>query len=1271
MPILFHDFETQSTLDLKRVGAYRYSKHPTTQVWCCAFAIDDGPVKLWVPGDPVPPEFIEAAGNPDWTTSAFNDQFERLITQNIMAPRHGWPVIPIERRRCLMAASLALALPGKLENVAKALNLDQQKDKPGRDLMLRLAKPRKPRPDEDPDGVYWIDDPERLERGYAYARQDVEVERELHHRLRPLIPEEQGLWALDSVINERGFAVDRDLAAAMVKITDAARAEIDAELSLITGGQVTAVAQAGRLVAWLAEHGCPVDDIRKSTISHALRRKGLAPEVIRVLELRRAGAHAAAAKPQAFLDRCSDDGRLRGAFTYHGASTGRWSSLGVQVQNLKRPDGVNSIAQKIEAVATGDIEIARKHGQPLETIGAIVRALVVAAPSFRFVAADFSGVESRITAWLAGETWKIEQWAEFDRTKNTNNEPYLIVGHMLGAPADKARALGKIADLAFGYMGGPAAWRAACKLYGADEDRDEDEIRALQQAWRRKHPNVTRLWALLNRAAILATRSPGQTVQAGPRVSFRHEDGFLFMRLPSGRDHAYPHASLMTTDRGDLAVTFSDVQHGKFGPCRHGHGSYGGTWIENAVQAVARDLFACAMRRCEASNYSICFHVHDELVSEVPVESNHSVEEFERIITELPAWADGMAIAAKGCNGPRFCETNKGEAPAATATASSGRPWDDRLDDLFTDGEDNTTEPEAPPADDGVDERPASSTAGANGDAQTSEKAPAGGYDLRKRSGGRREASYFYQLLNGDLYLRVDRIRLPDGDKYFIQFHWEAGRWVKGGPEGLKIPYRLRELVNAPSDAIPFIVEGEACADAVAALELVATTNPGGGIPGAWTADLAKWFQGRGTVCICEDNDDTGRNHTREIITTLKGVVPNIYVLAFPELPEHGDVKDWLDQGHTKEELLARAKATPKVLSSLTCLDLRRWDHEPVPGQEWSVHERYPLQQTVILSGEGGEGKSLTNLHLCAAHPAGRDWLGMKLRQGPAIFIDCEDSQRVLQYRTMAVAQHLGTTCTALADAGLRIVSLLGEDAVLGAPSRRTGIIEPTSRYRELLEMAGDIKPVTISIASSADVFAGNENDRTQVKQFINLLTRVAIIASGTVILISHPSLAGISSGSGLSGSTQWHNAVRARAVMKKVKSEEGEPEDQNLRQIEFRKNQYGPITAAVFLRWNESAGLFLPIEGMNLDQTAIEARADVVFLELLRRFTSENRIVSDKKGQSYAPFLFAHEREALSAGVSNKMLVGAMRRLFAAGMIWNEPYGRSSRPNYRIAIKT
>ena len=188
MPRLYRDYETRSTLDLKKVGAGRYAAHPSTDVWCCAYAVDDGPVELWTPSEPIPAAFVKASQNPDWTVNAFNAGFERATERHIMGPRYGWPLAPIERQRCEQAAALALALPAKLEKAAAALGLPAQKDLAGAKVMREMSAPRKPVDGEDPLGVYWHDDPERRARLGVYCRQDVEIERALHARVGDLSP---------------------------------------------------------------------------------------------------------------------------------------------------------------------------------------------------------------------------------------------------------------------------------------------------------------------------------------------------------------------------------------------------------------------------------------------------------------------------------------------------------------------------------------------------------------------------------------------------------------------------------------------------------------------------------------------------------------------------------------------------------------------------------------------------------------------------------------------------------------------------------------------------------------------------------------------------------------------------------------------------------------------------------------------------------------------------------------------------------------------------
>ena len=253
--VLHRDFEGFGPLDLRVVGVHRWAADPHSGIYCAAYAVNDGPVQLWVPPNPPPPEWFEAANNTDWDVAAHNDPYEFIVERYILHPRFGFPLIPPERHICTQAAALALGLPAKLGRLADALELANRKDAAGEKLMLQMARPRKRRKDETGEGLVYFDDPERLARLYAYCKQDVEVERETYNLLRALTSSEHELWVLSSKINDRGFHVDRGFAEAARKIAQAAAPEIDAELAEITGGAVTGINQIAKLLKWLQARG--------------------------------------------------------------------------------------------------------------------------------------------------------------------------------------------------------------------------------------------------------------------------------------------------------------------------------------------------------------------------------------------------------------------------------------------------------------------------------------------------------------------------------------------------------------------------------------------------------------------------------------------------------------------------------------------------------------------------------------------------------------------------------------------------------------------------------------------------------------------------------------------------------------------------------------------------------------------------------------------------------------------------------------------------------
>jgi RecA-family ATPase len=348
-------------------------------------------------------------------------------------------------------------------------------------------------------------------------------------------------------------------------------------------------------------------------------------------------------------------------------------------------------------------------------------------------------------------------------------------------------------------------------------------------------------------------------------------------------------------------------------------------------------------------------------------------------------------------------------------------------------------------------------------------------------------------------------------------------------------------------------------------------------------------------------------------------------------------------------------------------LNMSNWDYEPVPERQWAIKDRVPANQAGLFSGEGGTGKSILEIMKDVAHVTGKDWLGSLPEPGPAFYLGAEDDKDELHIRLAAIAKHYGVSFKELIAGGLHVRCLLGEDAVLCAAGGKTGNVEVTKLYREIYEQAGDIKPKNISIDTLSRAFAGNEIDRVQVYAFAMHMQALAMVAGGSVTVLSHPSLAGISSGSGISGSTAWHGAFRFRQYLKGLKADAGEQPESDLRELEFKKNQYGPTGESIVLRYQR--GLYLPEGGISsLDKVAREQKADEVFLALLARYEAEGRNVSEKEtANNFAPSSFKKEKEA--KGIRKEELDGAMRRLFEARKIHVEDYGRPSRPAWRLRL--
>ena len=345
----------------------------------------------------------------------------------------------------------------------------------------------------------------------------------------------------------------------------------------------------------------------------------------------------------------------------------------------------------------------------------------------------------------------------------------------------------------------------------------------------------------------------------------------------------------------------------------------------------------------------------------------------------------------------------------------------------------------------------------------------------------------------------------------------------------------------------------------------------------------------------------------------------------------------------------------------LSMLDVSAWDGVPVPARDWAVRDRIIRRAVTLLSGEGGIGKSILIMQLACAHVLARDWFGQLPEPGPAIYLNAEDDERELHFRLEAIRAHLGVAFADLSD--LHLVPLAGEDALLGVPDR-TGIIQPTPLFERLLRTAEKIQPVLIALDTAADMFGGNENDRSQVRQFISLLRRIGITGNSAVLLASHPSLSGINSDSGLSGSTGWHNSVRSRLFFKASESDDDIRSDQ--RELIVRKNNYGPTGEIVRMVWRN--GVFVPVATpSSMERAAAERKVENRFLDLLDRHNRQGQPVSPHptSPSNYAPAVFAKHREA--KGTGKAAFADAMQRLLDAGTIRIETSGPPSKQRARL----
>lgn len=683
--ILYLDLETFCETPIT-YGTHRYAED--AEIMVAAYAIDDGPV-----------EVLDCTAPQDMGWNLFKETLydaERVVVHNSHFDRtvldHRGLGFPVEKIDDTMVLAMQHSLPGGLAKLCEIFKLpvDQAKSAEGKKLIQLFCKPRPKnsklrratRETHPKDWAAFLD----------YARLDIEAMRAIYKKLPRWnnTPEERALWRLDQAINDRGVAIDMDLVAAANAAIAEARGELTEQAQEITLGVLENTTQRDKMMAYILDaHGIQMEDMKASTLERMLENDNYPPELLELLRVRLQATTTSTAKYATLARSTSRDGRLRGTLQFCGASrTGRWAGRLFQPQNLPRPSLLTEVIEAgVDWIKRGRPIEPLAFGSTMELLSSSLRGCIVAPPGRKLVVADLSNIEGRVLAWLAGEQWKLDAFAAYDRGEG--EDLYKITaGRILGKPAaDVTKAerqeVGKVAELALGYEGGVGAFITFATAYAIDLDAlaaiarenlaatvvadsasmwdwmtktkkntfglDQSTwigIDAIKRAWRLAHPATTAFWKDMEDAARYTVGS-GRESTAG-RISFKKSGAWLRMILPSGRSLCYPAAAI--GEGGKLTYTGVNQYSRRFERL----GTYGGKLVENPTQAVARDALAFVMLLAEAAGYQIVLSVHDELICEAPDTPEFSAEGLAAIMATNAPWSGGLPLAAAGFETYRY-----------------------------------------------------------------------------------------------------------------------------------------------------------------------------------------------------------------------------------------------------------------------------------------------------------------------------------------------------------------------------------------------------------------------------------------------------------------------------------------------------------------------------------------------------------------------------------------------------------------------------------------
>lgn len=634
------DIETFSDVDLIRCGVYKYADSPDFEMLLFAYAADDGDVHIIdiAGGEELPEKIIQAIKSDTVVKTAYNAQFERVCLSRYLKLPEGEYLNP-QSWYCTAVQAAELALPLSLADVGSVLGLERQKMTEGKELIKYFCVPCKPtKSNGNRTRNRPCHDINKWETFKKYCMRDVDVERQIADKLKmyPIRDEEHRLYVLDQIINDRGVLVDSELAEQAVKLNSIQTTVAVEQAYMITGlenpNSVTQLKQ------WLKENGVEIESLSKKAV------KSLADEtdgdVSEMLKLRLLMAKTSVKKYEAVIRSVCSDNRVHGMMRFCGANrTGRWSGNILQPQNLPQ-NHLPDLTLARDIVKDGDFEMLdMMFGNVPNVLSELIRTILIPKPNHRFIVADFSAIEARVLAWIAGEQWRI------DTFKNGGDIYCASASKMFKVPVEKhgvngeLRQKGKISELACGYGGSVGA----LKNMGAVEmGVQENELQGLINDWRNANPHIVRFWYEVGNAAMKAIKEK-TTVPLGKLV-FAYERGILFIRLPSGRRLSYIKPRIGTNRFGGDSITYMGINSAKKWDRLE---TFGGKLTENIVQGTARDLLANALINAANAGYDTVFHVHDEIICEVP-NGYGSVDELCRLMCIKTDWADGLPLNADG-----------------------------------------------------------------------------------------------------------------------------------------------------------------------------------------------------------------------------------------------------------------------------------------------------------------------------------------------------------------------------------------------------------------------------------------------------------------------------------------------------------------------------------------------------------------------------------------------------------------------------------------------